>query len=88
MKNEVMINGAPLSEEEVELVLLHRARQARIASPARLFARRTATLVTSIVLVFIVVVWFQANQLQPNGGIGPIPAPLSWLVGAWLNAKC
>lgn len=88
MDNEAMNKElASLSEEEFELVMLHRARQARLASPARRFARRLAMLVTFGVAVLIVVVWFQAAQLQSNGGSGGIPAPLSWIVGAWLNAK-
>lgn len=88
MGNESM-NKQPdsLSEEEFELVLQYRARQARRASPARRFARSLSLLATSVTVVIVAVAWFQAVELQNNGYSDDIPAPLSWIAAIKINAK-
>lgn len=66
-----------LSEAEFELVMKHRASQ---TSATNRFARRLIHVAAFGFAVIGVIVFFQAAQLESSGGLGDIPAPLSWVM--------
>lgn len=77
----------PLSEEEIELVMRFRARQARRVTPARRLVRILSLLATSVILVIVAMAFIQAVELENNGYSGEIPAPLSWIAAITINLK-
>lgn len=82
------IRPESLSEAECELVLQYRVRQ---ASTTRRLAAHLARVVVFGIAALTVVIWFQSAELQTNlqrdGYLGDIPAPLSWIVALTLDGK-
>lgn len=69
---------APLSEEEIKLILDHREKQTAKAGWLRQFLLRSLACVWALMGV---VIWLQAHELQQSGGsLAEAPVPLSWLI--------
>lgn len=88
MDNEAMNKRLDsFSEDEIELVLQFRARQARQITPARWVARVLSLLASFAILVILSIAFIQAVKIKNHGYSGEIPAPLSWIAAITNNVK-